>query len=237
MGHLSPETGGFMKIMKRLMPIILILLCSCSRAATTGMLMAAPPEQTRSEYRIQPGDQLDIKFFYNPELNEQITVRSDGRITLQLINEVDAGGLTPAQLTENLKTAYAKEIVNPKIAVIVRVPVADKVFVDGEVVRAGLVPISGPTTAVQSIAQAGGLKESANAKTVVVIRRGEDNQITTMQVNVEQVRKGAEDQDVLLRPNDIVYVPKSGISNLNNWIDLYIRKNIPLPIGIGYSLR
>lgn len=227
-----------MGTLKRLLPIILILLCGCSKAATNRTVMAShATEQLKSEYKIQPGDVLDIKFFYNPELNEQITVRSDGRISLQLINEVDAAGLTPAQLTENLKTAYATEIVSPKIAVIIRVPVADKVFVDGEVNRAGIVTITGPTTVAQSIAQAGGMKDSANAKTIVVIRKGPDNEITTMQVNMEQIRKGADDQDVVLRPNDIVYVPKSSISNLNSWIDLYIRKNIPLPVGLGYSIR
>lgn len=227
-----------MGTLKRLLPIILMLLCGCSKAATTGTVTARQAtQQLKSEYRIQPGDVLDIKFFYNPELNEQITVRSDGRITLQLINEVDAAGLTPAQLTENLKTAYATEIVSPKIAVIIRVPVADKVFVDGEVNRAGMVTLTGPTTVAQSIAQAGGMKDSANPRTIVVIRKGLDDEITTMQVNVEEIRKGSNEQDVVLRPNDIVYVPKSSISNLNSWIDLYIRKNIPLPVGLGYSIR
>ncbi|GFO64867.1 hypothetical protein GMPD_27860 [Geomonas paludis] len=192
--------------------------------------------EVESIYRIQPGDLLDVKFFYNPELNEQVVVRSDGKISLQLITEVTAGGLTPTELTQRLSTAYAKEILEPKITVIVRTPVADKVYVDGEVNRAGMVTISGTITAVQSIAQAGGMKESANPKTVVVIRRGSDNEISTIHLNVEEIRKKGEG-DVVLQPNDIVYVPRSSISDINTWIDLYIRKNVPLPIGLGYSIR
>lgn len=226
-----------MDALKRILPILLMVLCGCSSAAPRNMVTTKPADEASTEYRIQPGDVLDIKFFYNPELNEQITVRSDGRISLQLINEVQAAGLTPAELTENLKQAYVGEIVTPDIAVIVRVPVADRVFVDGEVNRAGIVTLAGPTTAVQSIAQAGGMKDSADPDTVVVIRRGLNNEVTTIRVNVAEVRKGAADEDVILRPNDIIYVPKSSVSNLNNWIDLYIRKNIPLPVGLGYSIR
>ena len=64
------------------------------------------PSPQMSEYRIQPGDQLDIKFYYHPELNESLTVRPDGKISLQLIHEVPASGLTPEELRGLLKTKY-----------------------------------------------------------------------------------------------------------------------------------
>lgn len=211
--------------------------CSSSTAASRSTLL---PETSAAEstnvYRIQPGDILDVKFFYNPELNEQIVVRSDGKISLQLINEVVAAGLTPAQLTENLNKAYSAEVLEPKVTVIVRTPVTDKVYVDGEVNRAGMVAITGTMTALQSIAQAGGMKESANPRSVIVIRRGAESEINTIQLNMDEIRKSGNG-DMLLQPNDIVYIPRSSISDINTWIDLYIRKNIPLPIGLGYSIR
>ena len=212
--------------------------CSTNSGSKTALptQTAVYPDTTR-EYRIQPGDQLDIKLFYNPELNEQLTVRSDGRITLQLVNDVVAAGRTPAELTELLNQAYATELENPKVAVIVRSSVADKVYVDGEVNRAGLVTLTGPTTVLQSISQAGGMREAAQAKQVLVLRKGEDGKVAAIQVNLERALEGGEQsQDILLRPNDIVYVPRSTISNVNTWMDQYIRKNIPLPIGLGYSL-
>jgi protein involved in polysaccharide export with SLBB domain len=70
----------------------------------------ASPTQAPPEYRIQPGDQLDIKFFYNPELNETVVVRSDGKISLQLIDEVHASGLTPVQLDRELSRLYTPEL-------------------------------------------------------------------------------------------------------------------------------
>ena len=217
--------------------ITLGLIVGCSSSVTGKANTLHLPSYPAKEYRIQPGDQLDIKFFYNPELNEQLTVRSDGRITLQLVNDVVAAGLTPGELTTVLTKAYATELSNPKVAVIIRTSVADKVYVDGEVNRAGLVNLTGPTTLLQSISQAGGMKDSAKTDGIIVMRRGDDNKVKVIEVNLDDALRGTDmSQDVLLKPNDLIYVPKTKISNVNTWVDLYIRKNIPLPIGLGYSL-
>jgi polysaccharide biosynthesis/export protein len=225
-----------MKILKIVLLIALTLIVGCSSSVTGRAGMLQPPTNPAEEYKIQPGDQLDIKLFYNPELNEQLTVRSDGRITMQLVNDVVAAGLTPAELTAVLTKAYAGELSNPKVAVIVRTSIADKAYVDGEVNRAGLVNLTGPTTVLQSISQAGGMKESAKTEEIIVLRKVEDNKIKVIKVNLENALRGIDiSQDIILRPNDIVYVPKSTISNVNTWVDLYIRKNVPLPIGLGYS--
>jgi polysaccharide biosynthesis/export protein len=216
--------------------IILTVTVGCSSAGKGRTDLLQYPTSAEKEYRIQPGDQLDIKLFYNPELNEQLTVRSDGRITLQLVNDVVAAGLTPAELTAVLIKAYSAELSSPRVAVIVRTSVADKVYVDGEVNRAGMVPLFGPTTVLQSIAQAGGMKETAKAEEVIVLRRTDNNKMTVIQVNLKQtLEKKDVSQDILIKPNDIVYVPKTTIANINTWIDLYLRKNVPLPIGLGYS--
>lgn len=219
--------------------ILVLLLCSCTSKKMNSWVLPQDTisEISAAEYKIQPGDLLDVKFFYNPELNEQIVVRSDGKISLQLINEVTAAGMTPTQLTQILNTTYVSEIVDPKVTVIVRTPLAEKVYVDGEVNRAGMVTINGTITALQSIAQAGGMKESANPKSVVLIRRDGGNEIRTILLDAEEIRKNGKGGDPILRPNDIVYVPKSSISDINTWIDLYIRKNVPLPVGVGYSIR
>lgn len=224
-------------IFKALVLFTLALLVGCSSNVAGRTNLSQISSAPVKEYRIQPGDQLDIKLFYNPELNEVLTVRPDGRITLQLVNDIMAAGRTPAELTAVLTKAYSSELANPKVAVIVRSSVSDKVYVDGEVNRAGMVTLIGPTTVLQSIAQAGGMKDSAKSDEVVVIRKGDDNKVTVLQLNLEDALSGADvSQDIALRPNDIVYVPKSSISNVNTWVDQYIRKNIPLPIGLGYSL-
>lgn len=222
-----------MKTFKIIWLITLILMVGCSSSLSGRAGLSQSPTAPAKEYRIQPGDLLDIKLFYNPELNESLTVRPDGRITLQLVNDIVAAGRTPAELTAVLTKAYAGELRNPKVAVIVRTSVADRVFVDGEVNRAGLVPLSGPTTILQAISQAGGMKESAKTGEVVLLR-AEDNKMNAFRINLEDAMKGlGVDQDIYLKPNDIVYVPKSGIAELNTWIDLYLRKNMPVPLGVS----
>jgi len=230
-----------MKAIKIIWLSALILVAGCSSSSITGRVGAlqdlqnsSSPTSPAKEYRIQPGDQLDIKLFYNPELNEQLTVRPDGRITLQLVNDVVAAGLTPAQLTAVLTKAYSGELRNPKVAVIIKTSVADRVYVDGEVTRAGLIPLTGPTTILQSISQAGGIKESANPEEVILLRKMEDNKVTAYRVKINETFNGAgANQEIYLKPNDIVYVPKSTIANVNTWVDMYIRKNIPIPLGLS----
>ena len=223
-----------MKAVKIIWLIAFVLMVGCSSSVAPSAGLLRNDSSPAKEYRIQPGDLLDVKLFYNPELNEQLTVRPDGRITLQLVNDVVAAGLTPAELTAVLAKAYAGELRNPKVAVIVRTSVADKVYVDGEVNKAGLVPLVGPTTILESIAQAGGIKETANPGEVILLRKAEDSKLTPYRINLEDAYKEAgANQDIYLRPNDIVYVPKSKIADVNTWIDMYIRRNIPIPLGLS----
>ncbi|GFO69649.1 polysaccharide secretin protein HfsD [Geomonas limicola] len=214
--------------------IFFSLMVGCSHQSIGKIGLPQNSDVPAKEYRIQPGDQLDIKLFYNPELNEQLTVRPDGRITLQLVNDVVAAGLTPAELTNVLTKAYSSELRNPKVAVILRTSVADRVYVDGEVNRAGLIPLVGPTTVLQSISQAGGVKETAKSGEVILLRKTEDNKVAAYKINLEDALDGGGGaKDIYLKPNDIIYVPKSTISNINTWVDLYIRKNIPIPLGLS----
>ena len=188
------------------------------------------------EYQIQLGDQLDIKFFYNPELNEQVTVRPDGRISLQLVGEIIAADLTPAQLTDLLTQKYAPKLNKPEITVIVRSFGSQRVYVDGEVAKPGIVPLVGFVTVLQAISQAGGMKETARRGEVIVIRHGTANKPMALTVNIEKIIDGTDmRQDIPLKPFDIVYVPRLPISNVNVWVDQYIRRNIPISISTGFG--
>jgi polysaccharide biosynthesis/export protein len=232
---MGPKMETTMKAVQIIWLLAVILLAGCASSPALGR--AGLPQNSAAlvkEYRIQPGDQLDIKLFYNPELNEQLTVRTDGKITLQLVNDVMAAGLTPAELTANLTRAYSGELRNPKVAVIVRTSVADRVYVDGEVNRAGMVPLVGPTTILQAISQAGGIKETAKTGEVILMRKGDDNKMNAWQISLDDAFTGVgANQDLYLKPNDIVYVPKSAIANINTWVDQYLRRNIPIPLGLS----
>lgn len=184
-------------------------------------------------YYLQPGDQIDVKFFYDPELNETVTIRPDGKISLQLVEEIEATGLTPAELDKIITERYGEELERPEVAVIVRTFGGQKVYVGGEVKSPRTLTLTGDLTVMQSIIDAGGLTKSAKKTDIVVIRRGSDYKPVPYKINLEKLLAGQE-KDIRLQPFDIVYVPKSTISNVNEWIDKYIRLMIPIPISVGY---
>lgn len=226
--------------------LLMLLLTACSTGPVVknptpvGSPAATFSPKPAAEYRINPGDQLDIKFFYNPELNEQLVVRPDGKISLQLIDEVIAAGRTPAELTEELKQKYVDELATPQLTVIVRSFSAQKIYVDGEVSKPGVVELVGPLTVLQSISHAGGLKDTARTNEVVIIRRDNDYKPLAIPVNLRTVIDGTDmRQDLVLAPYDIVFVPKSPIGNAATWVDLYLRRTIlvlPQEFFLYYSV-
>ena len=160
-------------------------------------------------------------------------VRPDGRISLQLANEVMAAGLTPEELRKSLAARYGKEINKPEISVIVRSFSMQRVYVDGEVFRPGMLPLAGPVTIHQAITAAGGFRETARRTDVIIIRQVQGKPVP-LKVNMEEVVKNEDpSQDILLAPFDIVYVPRSNIAEVNKFVDLYIRRNIPVGAGVG----
>jgi polysaccharide export outer membrane protein len=222
--------------------LILFLSFGCAPFVKTPTPVDYPGIQlavsyVEEKYQINIGDELDIKFFYNPELNERVIVRPDGRISLQLVHELTAAGLTTEELMRLLTKSYEAKINKPEVTVIVRSFGGRSIFVDGEVNRPGIFTPVRPITVLQSIAQAGGVKDTARTSEVVVIRRRTDNKPLVIPVDMNKALDGTDlRQDFILQPFDIVYVPRSDIANVNLWIDKYIRKNIPFNTGLGFGL-
>jgi protein involved in polysaccharide export with SLBB domain/uncharacterized protein involved in exopolysaccharide biosynthesis len=223
--------------------LMLLLLNACSTAVKSptpfNPRIVEEPSDSIEEYTIHGNDQLMIKFFYNPELNETVTVRPDGRISLQFAHDVMAAGLTPAELTDILTEKYSIEFVDPKLSVIVQSYGGQMAYVDGEVGKPQMLElfsIGQDITVSQAIAIAGGLKDTARRHEVRVIRRKADKKPLVIPVNLDQVWNGTDiNQDVVLLPYDIVYVPKSTISNVNLWIAQYFYNNIH--VSFGYSVN
>ena len=224
-------------LVKLLIISVFMTACTTHNNIPTEHMNSMATSVPLQEYLNQPGDSLDIKFFYNPELNDLVVVRPDGRISLQLAPEIPAAGQTPAQLTTTLEKSYEKELANPGITIIVRSFSSQRVYVDGEVNKPGMVVLLGPLTVLQSIAEAGGAKDTAKTNQVLIIRKSKDNKPQAIEVNLDEIRKAADgSQNVLLAPYDVVYVPKSTIANVNQFIDQYIRRNIPIPFGVSYGI-
>jgi protein involved in polysaccharide export with SLBB domain len=186
-------------------------------------------------YIIQPGDQLDIKFFYNPELNESVQVRPDGNISLQLVEEIRAAGLTPFQLDDLLTQRYAHELKNPVVTVIVRSFSGQRVYVGGEVNRQGLINLPPGMTALQAVFQARGFRETAEPKETIVIRKGQQKRPVPIRVDLAAALYGnGNGVNFRLQPEDVIYVPKSAIAKANKFVNQYIEQLIMFR-GIGLS--
>lgn len=213
----------------------LLVGCSTPEVISSSPLPIVPPYPL--EYRIQPGDQMEIKFYYTPDLNEVVTVRPDGRISLQLVHDMQAAGLTPTELSNTLVRSYARELKHPEISVIMRTFEGQRIYVDGEVNKPGIVPLASNMTIFQSIAIAGGVKDTANRGEIILIRRGREGKPEPFYLNLKRVLEGTDpSHDILLKSFDIVYVPKSEIAKINLWVNQYIRGIMPIEFGLGYNL-
>jgi protein involved in polysaccharide export with SLBB domain len=202
------------------------LLLSCaSQNSNVKPVAPIPPSalEAPAVYTIQPGDELDIKFFYNPELNETVTVRPDGKISLQLIDEIHAADLEPLELDRQLTDLYSRELRKPVLTVIVRSFTRQRVYVGGEVNKPGLVELPAGMTSLQAIFQSEGFKETADPAETLVIRKGPGSKPVPLRIDLAAVMEAeSAEADLELHPDDIIYVPKSAIANANKFIDEYI---------------
>jgi polysaccharide export outer membrane protein len=218
-----------------LLPLLALAACGpwaprlAKPDASFPTLVAPSPTQISASYVLQPGDLIAVKFYRNPELNEEVTIRPDGMISLQLLDDVQAAGLTPAALDAELTRRYASELASPEISIIVKTPVGARVYVGGEVGRQGVVQLTGGLTLFQAIQDAGGFTKTAHRKQVVLIRKGPDGVPTGRSIDIRPIQTGVHpEEDVPLRPFDVVFVPRSKIADVNVFVEMYLRNNFPV---------
>lgn len=157
-------------------------------------------------YVIGPQDVLDVSVWKEPEVSRSVPVRPDGRISLPLLNDVQAAGLTPAQLTTQIATGLSKFMTDPEVTIIVTQINSKRVYVLGEVTRPGGYLLLPGTTILQAISDAGGLTQFSNGKKIYVLRQdgGKQNKIF---FNYKEVLDGKNpDQNIVLRSGDTVVV-------------------------------
>jgi polysaccharide export outer membrane protein len=163
---------------------------------------AIPPD-----YVIGPDDQLSVVFWREKDMSGDVVVRPDGKISLPLLNDIQAAGLTPDQLREKLAQAASKYVEDTTVTVVVRQINSRKVFITGSVTHPGTYPLNNPMTVLQLIAVAGGLGEWADQKNITIMRV-ENGRPTTYHFNYREVAQGRNlTQNIQLKPGDTVIVP------------------------------
>ena len=191
-----------------------------------------------AEYELGYGDMIDIKFFNNSEFNENLIIRPDGRISMEVIGEIYVQGMTPAQLGDVIEQSYSRLVKDPQATVIVRQFGGQRVYVLGEVENPGAYPIQREYSILQILAEAGGFKNSANLKSIVLIRRHSAEDISAQRIDLSLKSSAEIDMnDFTLQSYDIIYVPKHFIANVNTFLqqalagfiqplDLYLRASL-----------
>jgi polysaccharide biosynthesis/export protein len=191
-------------------------------------------------FTIAPGDKLLVNSYFNPAVKQSVTVQPDGMVSLLLVGTVVAAGKTPEQLAKELVRGYEKYLENAEITVTIDESPGLAVYVGGEVAKPAMLPLRGDMTLLQSIAQAGGFLVTANKEQVLILRENPDGRVRAMQANTEQMLRNEADE-VPLRRHDIVYVPKSPIAKVDQFVDQYLGQVVPrwvvTSFGFSYLLN
>ncbi len=197
--------------------VALVALASSGSATTPGGSVGLSAQDAPSgvpggphvsNYVIGPGDLLTVTFWREPELSGDVLVRPDGLISVPLLNEIFVAGLTPEQLRLELIDRAQQYVTEPTVTVAVAEINSRLVYITGLVTRAGSYPLVGPTTVLQLIATAGGLREFADESNIVIMRTAGDPPVTfTHTFNFAEVVEGRRlEQNIVLEPGDTVIV-------------------------------
>lgn len=203
--------------MKRGALLIATWCLLCAAAAAAAQEKAKPNGATAAGaasaavvppgYVIGPDDVLSITFWREADMTVEATVRPDGKVSLPLLNDVHAAGLTPAALRDALAEAARKYMEDPNPTVIVKTINSRKVFVVGQVEKPGPYPLNASTTVLQVLAMAGGLRDFARAKNITVLRNA-GGASALFKFNYQDVLNGRHlEQNIELKPGDTVIVP------------------------------
>lgn len=174
-----------------------------AQAAREAASAGAPAAVDPATYVIGPEDVLYVRVWREPELSGIVVVRPDGKITLPLVGDLQAAGLTPEKLDAAVTAAYTKFINNPEVIISVQDVRSKRYYVTGEVNRPGAYPLVTPTTVLEALTLAGGFRDFANKKNITILRGNQ-----RFKFNYNDVVKGKNlSQNILLQHGDYIIVP------------------------------
>jgi polysaccharide export outer membrane protein len=222
-------------VLATLVAVVATLLLGCSGRTPVRVPFDTEsplPEIETETYLLREGDVISIRFWGNEELDDEMRIRPDGMISLPFIDEVEAAGKSPSELDRTLTELYTGELTNPQITVILREAASERVYIGGEVGSQGVYELVGPVTLAQAIQAAGGFLFTARRKEVLLIRTTPEGRIARA-VNTMPIMDGsAPDTDPRLQASDIVFVPRTRITNVDLFVEQYVSGILPLrPVG------
>lgn len=212
-GGVIPEKLETIEMQNRFVTMtVLLTIMVSSIFATAGDKKNATkatgtPTQATRDFLIGPDDVLSINVWKEQDLTRTVVVRPDGKISLPLVGELTASDKTPASLQEEIRQSLLKYIAKPDVTVMVQEVHSQRYNVIGEVQRPGTFALSGPTTVMDGIANAGGFRDFAKTAKIYVLRITADKQQVRLPFNYKEVVKGSIDQNILLQARDTIVIP------------------------------
>src|SRR5262245_41021710 len=206
--------------------VLTAVVMGCAAREGTITLIPFPPLATPSdnhEYTVQAGDTLNIRFYYHPDHDQRdLIVRPDGKLVLPLVGDIQAAGLTPEQLAEQIAQSYAFTLRDPKVAVDVKAANTGtrQVYAGGDVQRPGVIKLKPKMNILQAIVEAGGPKNTGNVERVVLLRSVGDNRFGYRKLNLMQILRHEDPaDDAMLAQDDLIFIPQTGIAKANVWVE------------------
>ena len=214
----------------------LLVLFMITVAAGQGMSQNPEQNPQSNGFRLWPGDIIELKFFFNPELNDTIQIRPDGKIALPLIGEIDVSNRPVDEVRQNIETLYIPHIKTPALTINVKTYGSQKVYVGGEVNRPGVISLLGQLNVQEAIMEAGGMKRTGRPEEVVLIRKNQNGLPVMRTVSLRMTaNQPAPAAGLMLLPFDVVLVPESKTARVDRWVDQNIRQLMPVVLTLGFS--
>ncbi len=190
--------------------------------------MINPMEELTIPYRVHPGDSLSVKFKYHPDDDSQVTVNTDGKLSLAVTGPMSVGGLLIPEVEKMIAERSARYLRNPVVTVTVTESQA-RAFICGEVTDQGYVTLNRPTTVLQAVVERGGFIPGADLSKVIVVSYEAGKQ-RARAIDLKAEVSGQPQDRTLLQADEVVFVPKTGIAKANEAIEQYVNRMTPLII-------
>jgi protein involved in polysaccharide export with SLBB domain len=210
--------------------LALILVSLGAVSAWSQKYASVPPEffaanQPGRPMMIVPGDVLAVRFYYNPELNKTVKVREDGKISLDMFQGIEAGGMTPEDLQKKLVEMYSHEFTNPVITIDVQTSSSASVYVTGEVQSPGTQEWHGNLTLAMALAVSHVNQKTAGLKSVFLIRATDPGRFSAYKLDASM--PVGKSRDLQIMPGDVLFVPRKFIVKADDFMEQYVRELLP----------
>lgn len=188
------------------------------------------------EYTLHPGDQLDIVVSSAPELSRTLTVGPDGRVVMPMSKPIMAAGRTFTQVQGELSAELGKQLRDPTLAVTPRAYSPEQIYVGGQVGQPGTYTLPGRIGALEALMMAGGMRPTARARKVAILRRSPNGGMMMRTVNIRNglLNIREYDDNMQLRRGDIIFVPQSNIAEIGTWVQNF-RAALPVDFNLSYQ--